>query len=235
MKSLILAMALASTLLTPAVASAAIGPATNQRPSAVIGDTPPVDLRQTRREARQERRGARQERRQTPRAQVRRADRRQDRRVNRRVDRRVAQRQQQRRIDNRRLDNRRLVRRVDRRYDRRYDNRVGGGVVRADRRWNRQWRNNRRYDYGQYRRSNRRIFNQGRYYSPYRNRGYNRLGVGVNIGRGFYGNRYQINDPYRYRLPPAYGSYRWVRYYDDALLVDTRRGVVADVVYRLFN
>ncbi|WP_342449817.1 RcnB family protein [Sphingomonas jejuensis] len=35
-------------------------------------------------------------------------------------------------------------------------------------------------------------------------------------------------------MPPAYGSYRWVRYYDDALLVDVRSGYVVDVIYDFF-
>ena len=37
-----------------------------------------------------------------------------------------------------------------------------------------------------------------------------------------------------YRLPPAWGPYRWVRYWDDALLVDTRTGMVVDVIYSFF-
>ncbi|RZM12158.1 MAG: hypothetical protein EOP67_66195, partial [Sphingomonas sp.] len=45
---------------------------------------------------------------------------------------------------------------------------------------------------------------------------------------------YWIDDPYSYRLPEAYGPYRWVRYYDDALLVDVRTGVVVDTAYGIF-
>ena len=40
--------------------------------------------------------------------------------------------------------------------------------------------------------------------------------------------------PYAYRLPEAYGPYRWVRYYNDALLVDIRDGRVVDVVNDIF-
>ncbi|WP_409574764.1 RcnB family protein [Sphingopyxis sp. PET50] len=32
----------------------------------------------------------------------------------------------------------------------------------------------------------------------------------------------------------AYGGYRWVRYYNDALLVDTYSGEVVDVIYDFF-
>jgi hypothetical protein len=35
-------------------------------------------------------------------------------------------------------------------------------------------------------------------------------------------------------LPAAYGSYRWVRYYDDVLLVDVRNGRVVDVIRDFF-
>ncbi|MGB3928318.1 MAG: RcnB family protein, partial [Sphingobium sp.] len=47
-------------------------------------------------------------------------------------------------------------------------------------------------------------------------------------------NSYWINDPYQYRLPPSYGTLRWVRYYDDALLVDIRDGYVVDVIHDFF-
>ena len=54
------------------------------------------------------------------------------------------------------------------------------------------------------------------------------------LGSLFYSQRYWINDPWYYRLPPAYGDYRWVRYYDDALLVDVYSGRVVDVIYDFF-
>ena len=37
-----------------------------------------------------------------------------------------------------------------------------------------------------------------------------------------------------YRLPPAYGGTRWIRYFDDALLVDTYSGEVIDVIHDFF-
>ena len=37
-----------------------------------------------------------------------------------------------------------------------------------------------------------------------------------------------------YGLPPAYGPYRWVRYFDDVMLVDVRSGIVADILYDFF-
>lgn len=100
--------------------------------------------------------------------------------------------------------------------------------------WNRGWRNDRRYDWRDYRNSNRNLYRMPRYYSPYRDRGYVRFGIGISIGSLFYGQRYWINDPWYYRLPPAYGPYRWVRYYDDALLVNIYTGQVVDVMYDFF-
>ena len=49
-----------------------------------------------------------------------------------------------------------------------------------------------------------------------------------------FSSNYWINDPFYYRLPPAYGPYRWVRYYNDALLVDIYTGQVVDVEYDIF-
>ncbi|MFD2578953.1 RcnB family protein [Novosphingobium colocasiae] len=112
------------------------------------------------------------------------------------------------------------------------DNRWGNN----DRRnWDRDnWRRDNRYDWRSYRDRNRSHYRMGRYYSPYNNWSYRRLSIGFSLGAMFYSDRYWINDPWSYRLPPAYGPYRWVRYYDDALLVDTYTGEVVDVIYDIF-
>ena len=60
------------------------------------------------------------------------------------------------------------------------------------------------------------------------------MNIGFRLGNLFYGNRYWINDPWQYRLPEVYGPYRWVRYYDDVLLVNTYSGEVVDVIYDFF-
>jgi hypothetical protein len=101
--------------------------------------------------------------------------------------------------------------------------------------WDRNdWRRDSRYDWYRYRTYNRDLFRAGRYYSPYRNYSYSRLGIGFSLGSGFYSNRYWINDPWQYRLPSVYGPYRWVRYYDDVLLVDIYSGRVVDVIHDFF-
>ena len=105
---------------------------------------------------------------------------------------------------------------------------------RDDRRWDRRWRDNNRYNWYSYRNYNRNLYRMGRYYSPYRNYSYRRLSIGFFLDSLFYSNRYWINDPWRYRLPDVYGPYRWVRYYDDALLVDVYSGEVVDVIHDFF-
>lgn len=102
------------------------------------------------------------------------------------------------------------------------------------RRWDRRWRDNRRYDWYGYRSYNRDHYRLGRYYSPYRNYSYRRLSIGFTLDNLFFGSRYWINDPWQYRLPDVYGPYRWVRYYDDVLLVNTYTGEVVDVIYDFF-
>lgn len=88
---------------------------------------------------------------------------------------------------------------------------------------NRAWGRN---DWRGYRNNNRALYGRGNWNAPFR---YNNFRAGVRIAPAFYGSRYFIADPWRYRLPPARGYSRWVRHYNDVLLVDTRRGIVLDV------
>ena len=100
--------------------------------------------------------------------------------------------------------------------------------------WSRDWRRDNRYDWQGWRDSHRNTYNLGRYYAPYRGWSYRRLGIGFTLQPLFFGQDYWIDDPWMYRLPEAYGPYRWVRYYDDALLVNIYNGEVADVIYDFF-
>lgn len=151
-------------------------------------------------------------------------DRNRDGRLDRRLDRNDDERIDRRFDRNRNGD---LDRRVDRNNDNRVDRQQRG-------RWTNSWRNDNRYDWRSYRERNRNFYRPGRYYSPYRDRNYSRLSIGFSLGSAYYGSRYWINDPWQYRLPAAYGSYRWVRYYDDVLLVDVRNGRVVDVIRDFF-
>ncbi|PTS90870.1 hypothetical protein DBR17_00565 [Sphingomonas sp. HMWF008] len=68
---------------------------------------------------------------------------------------------------------------------------------------------------------------RGNWNAPFR---YTVFRPGIRIGTGYYGPRYIIADPWRYHLRrPAWGQ-QWVRHYNDVILVDTRRGVVIDVI-----
>jgi Ni/Co efflux regulator RcnB len=91
---------------------------------------------------------------------------------------------------------------------------------RRDRRWGRD-------DWRGYRNSNRGLYARGNWRAPF---GYNQFRAGTRIRSVYYGPQYVINDPWRYRLPPARPGARWVRHYNDVLLVDLRRGIVLDVI-----
>lgn len=105
----------------------------------------------------------------------------------------------------------------------------------GDRNWSRDWRRDRRYDWYNYRHHYRDHYRIGRYDAPRGwHHGYRRFSVGIHLNGLLFSNRYWIDDPYRYRLPPAYGPLRWVRYYDDVLLIDIRNGYVVDVIHDFF-
>jgi hypothetical protein len=105
----------------------------------------------------------------------------------------------------------------------------------GQRRWDNGWRQDRRYDWYSYRSRYGDRYRIGRYYAPRGwDYGYTRFSVGIFLNSLLFANSYWIDDPYSYRLPPAYGTLRWVRYYDDALLVDIRDGYVVDVIHDFF-
>jgi len=106
---------------------------------------------------------------------------------------------------------------------------------RDQRRWSSDWRRDNRYDWQSWRYANRGLFRLPSYRPPMGwGYGYNRFSIGVYLDAPLFGGDYWIDDPYSYHLPPAYGSMRWVRYYDDALLVDMRDGYVVDVIHDFF-
>jgi Ni/Co efflux regulator RcnB len=103
--------------------------------------------------------------------------------------------------------------------------------IREERRDLREAKREYRQDWREYRKHNRKLYSRGEWRSPYR---YHAFRPGAHIGRGYYGPRYVIADPWRYRLPPARGHMRWVRHYDDVLLVNMRTGRVVDVIRNFF-
>ena len=99
--------------------------------------------------------------------------------------------------------------------------------------WRSSWRNNHRYDWQDHRRRHRSIFHIGFYYDPF-GWSYRPYSIGWRLWPSYYSSRYWINDPWQYRLPYAPPGYRWIRYWNDAVLVDTWSGEVVDVVYNFF-
>ena len=136
------------------------------------------------------------------------------------------------RRDDRRWDGNSNAQRYGNDRNRQYNQQWGNN----DRSWNRDWRRDQRFDWQRYRYSNRDLFRSQHYYAPYGwNYGYRRFSIGFSLSNILFSQQYWIEDPYAYRLPPAYGQYRWVRYYDDVLLVDLRSGEVVDAIYDFFD
>jgi|GEM_PF-1213575 len=100
-------------------------------------------------------------------------------------------------------------------------------------RWRHNWRTDNRYDWRNHRRRHRSLFRFGFYYDPFGWR-YRPYSIGSRLWPSYYRSSYWLNDPWMYRLPMAYPPYRWVRYYDDALLIDTWSGEVVDVIHNFF-
>ena len=99
--------------------------------------------------------------------------------------------------------------------------------------WSGDWRKDHRYDWSHHRSRYGSLYRLGRYYDPYGYR-HRHFSIGYNLWPSYYGSNFWLDDPWMYRLPPAYGPYRWVRYYDDAVLVNIYTGMVVDVVYNFF-
>jgi len=99
--------------------------------------------------------------------------------------------------------------------------------------WSTNWRNNQRYDWGNYRGQHRSVFHLQSYRDPF-GWGYQAFAIGWRLWPNYYSSSYWINDPWMYRLPPAPPGTRWIRYYNDALLVDMWSGEVVDVIHGFF-
>lgn len=128
---------------------------------------------------------------------------------------------------------------ADNRRDWRGDNRAGrqGAYNQGFRdgvRWDRGWRENRRFNWVGHRQANRFLFSPGRYYAPFAGHFYRPVGIGFFLDPLFFQPRFFLNDPWAFRLPPPGARFRWVRYYDDVLLVDVFTGEVVDVIQNFF-
>ena len=99
--------------------------------------------------------------------------------------------------------------------------------------WSTMWRVKPQYDWRNYRDRHRSHFHLGFYYDPF-GWGYQRYNIGWRMWPSYYGNQFWINNPWDYRLPYAPPGTHWVRYYNDAILVDEWSGEVVDVIYDFF-
>lgn len=104
--------------------------------------------------------------------------------------------------------------------------------VREARREYREDYNDRRHRWGPndwrvYRSYHRPLYARGTWRAPFR---YTPFRIGARIGPVYYGSAYWIRDPWRYRLPAACYNCRWVRHYNDVLLVNYRTGRVINVI-----
>jgi Ni/Co efflux regulator RcnB len=98
--------------------------------------------------------------------------------------------------------------------------------------WNRNWRNDNRYDWRNYRDRHRSTFHLGIYLDPF-GYGYQPFGIGYRLTPAYFGQRYWI-DPGMYQLPYPPPGTQWVRYWNDAVLVDMYSGQVVDVIRDFF-
>lgn len=137
----------------------------------------------------------------------------------------AAQAQDQRRWDGDR-DHREW--RDDRRDDRR-DARSDRRDWRDDRR---DARSNQRADWQRWRDSHRNDYRRGHWRAPFR---YRAFATGAVMPRSYWGSRYYVNNWRSYRLPhPGHRYYRYVRHYDDVLLIDTRSGRIIRVYHSFY-
>lgn len=127
-------------------------------------------------------------------------------------------------------DERRDERRDDRRDDRgdRRDERRDDRYDRRDGRYGRYERSENRYE----RRAERR-YNAGRYYAPrgYQARQWRR---GEHLPPQYRGQAYRV-DYRRYRLPPPPRGYQYTRVNEDVVLTAIATGLIASVVFNMFQ
>ena len=98
--------------------------------------------------------------------------------------------------------------------------------------WDTNWRNDRRYDWRDRRRHHRSLFHFGIFIDPF-GWDYQPFSIGYRMWPAYYGNQYWI-DPGEYGLPYPPPGAVWIRYWNDAILVDTYSGTVIDVIPGFF-
>jgi Ni/Co efflux regulator RcnB len=87
-------------------------------------------------------------------------------------------------------------------------------------------RQERREDWRDYRRNHRDNFRAAKFYAPFRYRSFN---IGISLNPQYYRSRYFVNNISHYRLPAPGRNMRYVRHYNDLLLVNIRSGRIIDI------
>jgi Ni/Co efflux regulator RcnB len=96
----------------------------------------------------------------------------------------------------------------------------------------REDRHERNQDWRAYRRTHRSVFTRPAFVWP-RGHSYRRLSVGATLDRLFWGSQYRLNYG-TYRLPNPGRNRAWVRYGNDAVLINVRNGRVVTVYNDFF-
>ena len=118
-----------------------------------------------------------------------------------------------------------------RRYGDRDDVRDARRDVREERRDVQEARRDRQESWQEYRQRNRQLYRAPRFNAPFR---YQRFGAGASINARYWGDTYRVSNYSRYRLPAPGRYQRYVRHYNDLLLVNTRTGRVVRVYNNLY-
>lgn len=99
--------------------------------------------------------------------------------------------------------------------------------------WDTRWRNDHRYDWRERRRHNRSLFHLGLYIDPF-GWGYQPYSIGYDLYPGYYQQQNYWIDPALYGLPYPPPGTQWIRYYNDALLIDMYSGQIVDALQNFF-
>lgn len=95
--------------------------------------------------------------------------------------------------------------------------------IREERRDVRDARQEYREDWQDYRKDHRQVFKGSRFTAPFKYRSFN---TGARLNANYYGSRYYVNNYSNYRLRAPGPNQRYVRHYNDLLLVNVRSGTV---------
>lgn len=110
------------------------------------------------------------------------------------------------------------------------DNRPDRHEIRDAKKDLREARQDYREDWQDYRRDHRETFRGSRFNAPFKYRSFN---TGARLTVSYYQPRYYVNNYSAYRLKAPGYNQRYVRHYNDLLLVNVRTGVVVKA-YRNF-